>query len=143
MTESVSLLWLFFSSFISSTLFPGGSEISLGYLVVKGEHPVLVLLLVATTGNTLGGWLTYGMGYWVASRYPARELSEKRGYVQAIAWLKRYGVWALLLSWLPVVGDPLCFLAGWLRLSPGLSAFLIMIGKLVRYTVIVALASFG
>lgn len=141
MIESTSLIWLFLSSLISSTLFPGGSEVSLGYLITKEEHSVLVLLLIATVGNTLGGLITYGMGYWVAGKYSADELVQKRGYTKAINWLHTYGVWALLLSWLPVIGDPLCFLAGWLKLSPWLSFLLILIGKLGRYTVIVALAS--
>lgn len=129
-------LWgLFASAFISSTLLPGGSEAYLIWVVTQGDYPLWQPIITATLGNTLGGVLTYAMGRWVAVRYPLRTL-EKPEHLRAKRWVQRWGASALLLSWLPIVGDPLCFLAGWLKLSFRASLCCILIGKAVRYGVL-------
>lgn len=126
-------LWgLFSSSFISSTLLPGGSEVALAWLLSQGEHPTWLLLALAISGNSLGGILTFLMGWIVAQRYPAKVFNKQQ-QVKAKRWLQKAGPWALLLSWLPIIGDPLCLLAGWLRLNPFLSCIAIILGKAVRY----------
>ena len=128
-------LWgLFSSGFIASTLLPGGSELLLVYLLQQGEYSPQILVLVATLGNSLGGLVTWGMGFWVARRWPLKELSERQQ--QARDWLRRYGAPALLLSWLPLIGDPLCFISGWLRQHFWLCALLITLGKAARYAVL-------
>ena len=129
-------LWgLFLSAFLSSTLFPGGSEAMLAYLSVDTPHNPAVLFWVATLGNTLGGMLTWGMGWLIAVRYPARNLVKTRE-IAAIKRIQRWGSPVLLLSWLPVIGDPLCLAAGWLRIH-WLSSFLfILLGKAARYVAI-------
>ncbi|MBT00189.1 MAG: hypothetical protein CMI01_16150 [Oceanospirillaceae bacterium] len=127
------LLGLFFSAFISSTLLPGGSEALLLWQLKRGQDPYL-LLSVATVGNVAGSLLTYGMGRWLRWRWPLRILSEKHRTAQSR--LERYGPWALLLAWLPVIGDPLCLAAGWLRFSVWFSLVLITVGKAGRYLVV-------
>lgn len=98
-----------------------------------------ILIGVATLGNTLGGMTTWLMGYWLAERFPARALGPQ--YQPALRHLGRWGSPALLLSWLPVLGDPLCLAAGWLRVSP-LSAILFMaMGKGLRYGTILWLTN--
>ena len=130
-------LWgLFLSSFIASTLMPGGSEILLGYLLTQPEYQPQVLLLVASVGNSLGGIVTFAMGWWIAIRWPVPQ-PEKRGQRRALSIIQRFGPAALFLSWLPVVGDPLCFAAGWLRCHLLLSLMLIAVGKTLRYSLIV------
>lgn len=126
MGETASLWALFTSSFLAATLLPGGSEAVL-YAVVR-FHPqsVWVALAVATAGNTLGGMTSYLLGRLIPQTRPLRGLDA----------LRRHGTPALLLSWVPILGDPLCVAAGWLRLNAALSALFMAIGKLARYCVI-------
>lgn len=131
---------LFLSALISSTLLPGGSEALLAWLVASGEYPLWLLLFVATVGNVLGSLITWGMGYWVAHRFPLRAL-DKPEHQRARRWIERYGALVLLLAWLPVVGDPLCFVAGWLRVNLLASLVAITLGKLLRYAVIIGIFS--
>jgi membrane protein YqaA with SNARE-associated domain len=135
MTHEFSLWGLFLSSFISSTLFPGGSELVLGALAAANRHDPWLLLAVATFGNTLGALTTWLLGFLVARRLPIEaKLSDRRQ--QALAHLRHWGSPALLFSWLPVVGDPLCFAAGYLRLPFPASLAFIALGKLARYALI-------
>lgn len=130
-SEEFSLWVLFSSSFLAATLLPGGSEVVL-YGMLK-LHPGMIwpALGVATLGNTLGGLSSYLIGRLIPAR---KDMS-------GLATVKRYGAPALLLSWVPVIGDPLCVAAGWLRLNPWLSALFIGLGKLARYGAIVAVAN--
>lgn len=132
MTDTLSLWGLFLSSFVSSTLFPGGSEVVLGALAAQGHEDPWLLLSVATLGNTLGALTTWLLGFLVARRLPVEaRLSESRR--QALARVRHWGSPVLLLSWLPVVGDPLCFAAGFLRLPLLASVLFIAAGKAARY----------
>lgn len=135
MTENLTLWGLFFSAFISSTLFPGGSEVVLGVLAADRHHAPGTLLAVASLGNTLGALTTWLLG-WLVARGLSLEnyLTESRR--RALARVRRFGSPVLLLSWLPVVGDPLCFAAGYLRLPFLASALFIAVGKTVRYAAI-------
>ena len=130
MDAGTGLAGLAVSSFVSATLLPGASEVVLFALL--REHPSLIWTAVATAtvGNTLGGMTSYFLGRLVPDRKVPR----------GIAWVRRWGVLALLASWLPVVGDALCVGAGWLRLNPWLSVASIGAGKLARYLVVAALA---
>jgi len=138
MLADVSLWGLFLSAFVSSTLFPGGSEVVLGVLAAERHYDPWLLLAIASLGNTLGALTTWLLGYLVAHRLPLDErLSEK--HRRALARLRHWGSPVLLLSWLPVVGDPLCFAAGYLRLPFLASLLFITIGKVARYGVILLL----
>ncbi len=128
---SAELWGLFGSSLIASTLMPGGSEVYLGYLLSQQLYPLWLLVAVATLGNTLGGLISWLMGYWLACRFPLKRLSERQQ--QARTWIQRRGYPVLLLSWLPVIGDPLCLISGWLKMNLWFSALLILVGKLLRY----------
>jgi membrane protein YqaA with SNARE-associated domain len=139
MQDVVMGLWgLFASAFISATLAPGGSEVVLAYLVSQGSYPIASLLLVATVGNTLGAMTTWGLGYLAAKKFVVNTLLPEKKQRALIA-VKQYGVWILLLSWLPVVGDGFCFAGGWLKLPLVPAFFAILIGKLSRYAVIAGL----
>lgn len=131
-----SLWGLFFSSLIASTLMPGGSEVLLGYLLTQPEAQPILLLLVASLGNSLGGVITFAMGWWISLRWAIPQ-PQKKHQQHALAMLRRFGVVVLLFSWLPLIGDPLCLVAGWLRCRFWLSLFLIVAGKTLRYLLIV------
>ena len=119
------LAGLFISSLLAATLLPGGSEVALAALLAHDAALWPAALGLATLGNTLGSLLTY----WMARLLPARQSSHR--------WIARHGSKALVLAWLPLVGDALCVAAGWLRL-PWLPCLVwIAAGKLLRYLAIV------
>lgn len=126
---------LFFTSFISATLFPGGSEAVLVYLLNENFSPAL-LLFVATIGNTLGSFINYLLGKYAISfavkqRYIKEALFEKARHL-----FERYGAWSLLFSWLPIIGDPLTLVAGALRYVWWKFLLIVGFAKLVRYAVV-------
>ena len=122
--------WLLFSSaFISSTLFPGGSEVLFVYYLKQQLSLKWGFLLVAIIGNSLGSIVTYLLGFYI--RFGQEKAAEK--YPKTLLFCHKWGNIALLLSWLPIVGDVICLFAGWLKL-PKTTAFInIVIGKSVRY----------
>jgi len=133
MTEAwLEIGGLFVSAFVSSTIAPGGSEAVLAYLIAEGRHPALQLVGVATLGNTLGAMTTWGLGMLAAKRYPVAGLLPEKSQ-KALALVQKRGVWALFFSWLPLVGDALCFAGGWLKLPLLSGALIILLGKLGRY----------
>ncbi len=125
---------VFLIAFVSATLLPIGSEPAVFGLVKLNPDMFWPAVLVATAGNTLGGALTWWMGYGAELAYEHVSHHKPR-HVRAIDWLERFGPKACLLSFLPVVGDPLCALAGWLRLSFWPCVIYMAIGKFGRYLV--------
>nr|WP_249426345.1 YqaA family protein [Enterobacter cloacae] len=126
----MSLLSLFASSFLSATLLPGNSEVVLVAMLLSGVSKPWLLVLIATMGNSLGGLTNVILGRF----FPLREKS--RWQEKAVGWLKRYGAATLLLSWMPVIGDLLCLLAGWMRISWGPVLFFLCLGKALRYVLV-------
>lgn len=128
------LLALFISSFVSATLFPGGSELLLIYYLKNSSGDAWLYFSSATLGNSLGALLTYFMGYYLphSGKY-AQGKQQKAGL-----FCQRFGAAALLLSWLPVVGDLLPLAAGWLKTPVLRSALAIIIGKAMRYGMIMS-----
>jgi len=131
MDESASLTALFASSFLAATLLPGGSEAVLFGVLKLHPEQVLAALCVATLGNTLGGMSSYLIG---------RVLPQKKD-LPGLPAMRKYGAPALLLSWVPILGDPMCVAAGWLRLNPWLAVLYIALGKLTRYAAIASFAT--
>lgn len=135
---SLALSGLFFSAFISSTIAPGGSEAVLAALVSGGLFNPWLLVGVATIGNTLGAMTTLWLGKIGAARFKPTDVIPAKNQ-RTLGVLRQYGVWALLFSWLPLVGDGLCFAAGWLSLPFLWCTIVIFIGKIARYAVVAAL----
>ncbi|MEE9355323.1 MAG: YqaA family protein [Methylococcaceae bacterium] len=127
-----SLWGLFVSAFISSTIAPGGSEAFLAYLVVEGDYSNFMLVSVASVGNTLGALTTWALGLFAAKKYPSGRVFSKKQH-KAIARIQKWGPLALLFSWLPIIGDALCFAGGWLKLPFMTSLLFMFSGKVVRY----------
>ena len=125
---------LFGSALLSSTLFPGGSEALLLYRLHQGADP-LASVLTATAGNVLGSLITYAMGRFGRQAMRHNEKAERQ-VARAERWFARFGRPSLLLAWLPVVGDPLCLVAGVLRVGIGSFLLLVTLGKLARYGVL-------
>ena len=134
------LITVFLVSFISATLIPLGSEPVVFGLIRLNPEMFWPVVLVATVGNTLGGavdwWLGYG-AHKVADKY-----SHSSHHTRALDWLRKMGPKACLLAWLPLVGDPLCAVAGWLKLPFWPCLAYMAIGKFARY-VTMTLAALG
>lgn len=130
MSDALSLLSLFASSFLSATLLPGNSEVVLVAMLLSGVSQPWLLVLIATMGNSFGGLTNVILGRF----FPLREKS--RWQEKAVGWLKSYGAATLLLSWMPVIGDLLCLLAGWMRISWGPVLFFLCLGKALRYVLV-------
>lgn len=123
---------MFSSAFIAATVFPGGSEAVLSLLLVEAPEQWLGLVAVATLGNTLGSLTSFGLG-WLGRKAMSPEQMQSRSVSLSVNLLQKYGAWSLLLSWMPVIGDVLCLLAGWVKTPFYLSSVMIFIGKAVRY----------
>jgi membrane protein YqaA with SNARE-associated domain len=124
---------LFIASFISATLLPIGSEPALYGLLRLNPELFWPAVLVATAGNTLGGMFDWWLGY--EAHHVVDKWGHSRHHVKALAWLERLGPKACLLAWLPLVGDPLCAVAGWLRLSFWPCVGYMLVGKFLRYLI--------
>lgn len=140
MTALPALVSLFTVSFVAATILPAGSEIGLAGLILSGEQAVWLLIAVASLGNTLGSVVNWFLGRWI-NRFQDRKWfpASPNQLARAERWYHRYGRWSLLLSWAPVIGDPLTVVAGVLR-EP-LPAFLILVAlaKTGRYCIVAAL----
>ena len=145
MLDFLTALWgehqfwtMFVSAFLSATVLPGNSEIVFLGLAAKIQlpeqvyfsHDILWLLFSATSGNTLGSLTTYWLGRW----FPSPDWQANSPKVRwVLRQIQRYGAWSLLLSWLPVVGDLFCAVAGWLRLNSWHAFMFILLSKFLRY----------
>ncbi len=122
---------LFIVSFVSATLVPVGSEPALFGLLKLDPTLFWPAIAVATLGNTVGGMVDWWMGR--CAQVAAQRVTAGRARLKALELLERLGPKACLLSWLPIVGDPLCAVAGWLRLPFWPCALYMLIGKAARY----------
>ena len=132
------LTTVFIVSMISATLLPMGSEPVVFGLIKINPELFWPAIFVATAGNTLGGAISWWMGYGAELLY--ERMQHKRFEARALTWLNRFGPKACLLSWLPGVGDPLCAVAGLLKMPFWPCVLYMAIGKFARYvTMTVAL----
>ena len=125
---------LFVSSFLSSTLLPGHSELTLTAFILINKYPIINLIIFASAGNILGSILNWYLGrYLIKFRdrkwFPLNEVKLNK----YSSWFLKYGKWSLILSWVPFVGDPLTLVAGIFRV-PLITFFIIVsISKILRY----------
>lgn len=127
---------VFVVSFISATLLPLGSEPVVFGLVKLNPELFWPAIAVATVGNTLGGVVNWWMGYGAhnaVNRYQGHPT-----HLKTLKWLERFGPKACLLAWLPVVGDPLCAVAGWLKFPFWPCIAYMAVGKFLRYVTMTA-----
>ena len=131
---------LFFTALLAATLLPLQSEALLAGLILTEQYPVGLLVLAASLGNVAGSSINWGLGRSIELFRHKPWFQKKEASLQkAERWYRRYGRWSLLLSWMPVIGDPLTLLAGILR-EPFWSFLLIVtVAKTLRYCVITLL----
>lgn len=136
-----SLFFLFASAFLAATILPFYSEVVLFALLREGGDP-LILVAVASLGNTLGAVVNWVMGRYLLHFQDRRWFYFKREQVQkAQDWYAHYGFWSLLLAWLPIGGDALTFVAGIMKVRLWLFIVLVGAGKTARYVSIVYLSN--
>lgn len=127
---------LFALGFLASTLLPLGSEWLLVLMILNGNDPIAAVS-VAAVGNYLGGCTTWAVGVWGGAFLVRRVLRiDPAAEAAAVRFYQKYGVWSLLFSWLPIVGDPLCLAAGILKVGFTRFTLWVFTGKLARYTVV-------
>ncbi len=130
-------LALFSSALLAATLLPGSSELLLFALLRQGRDPWL-LLVTATLGNTLGSWLNWWLGLYLLRFQERRWFYFKPQQIaRAQRRFQRYGLWSLLLAWLPVIGDALTLVAGVMRVHWVPFLLLVALGKGARYAFVV------
>jgi len=131
-------LYLFLLSFVAATVIPLGSEWLLVALLLKPLDPS-TLLFSATAGNFLGACTTYAIAIYCTPLIAEKMLRiSKTSLARASSLYKTYGSWSLLLSWVPIIGDPLCFIGGAFKVPFIRFAVLVLIGKFARYAFIAA-----
>ena len=139
---NLAALWgLFLAAFAAATLLPAQSELALAGLLAAGHKPVWLFIAVVTAGNTLGAAVNWLLGRY-CTRFQNRSWFpvQKKSMDKAASWYRRYGRWSLLLSWAPIIGDPLTLAAGLLR-EP-FASFILIVGlaKLGRYLLVAGAA---
>jgi membrane protein YqaA with SNARE-associated domain len=133
----VIYLSLFFISFLAATILPFSSELTLAGLISTSNYDNLLLLVFASFGNVLGSVFNWGLGFYarnltIKKWFPFKETQIER----SSKWFSKFGKWSLLFAWVPIVGDPLTFVAGLLRVRFLDFIILVAIGKVSRYLII-------
>ncbi len=127
---------LFISAFLAATILPLSSEIVLTALLLSGLSP-FALIIVATTGNVLGAFTNYALGYWASLSIIEKRIKlSKEEFKRAEKHFKKYGIFSLCFAWVPIIGDPLTVMAGLLRIRILWFFILVTAGKFTRYIVI-------
>tara|TARA_R110000751_G_scaffold257208_1_gene356627 strand:+ start:122 stop:556 length:435 start_codon:yes stop_codon:yes gene_type:complete len=134
----VSYITLFVISFLAATILPLSSEITLAGLMAVQSYNNFILLLVASLGNILGSSFNWVLGIYSRKFeskkwFPFNQKQMKR----SSNWFLKYGKWSLLFAWLPIVGDPLTFVAGTMRINFLNFLILVAIGKVGRYLIVI------
>ncbi len=132
-----SYLGLFLTAFLAATIVPFSSEALLVAMQVSGGFPVAGLLVAASLGNTLGAVANWGLGRFCLHWQDRKWFPVKRRELErASAWFNRYGIWSLLLAWVPIIGDPITLAAGVLKTRFLPFLLLVAISKTGRYAVL-------
>ena len=141
MEHLLEYLGLAGTAFLSATVFPFQSEVVLAGMLLAEHYHIWLLVLAASIGNILGSCVNWYLGRFIAHFEGRRWFPVTRKQVaRAEGWYRRYGRWSLLLSWAPIIGDPLTIVAGILREPFPVFLALIVLAKTARYLVVSALA---
>ncbi|MDD2291347.1 MAG: DedA family protein [Aliarcobacter sp.] len=132
----MTYLILFITAFISATLFPLGSEALLIYDITQGYN-IYLLLFSATFGNSLGSVVNYFLGLKGEEYLINKKLLNEKYILKAKSYFDKYGAWSILFSWLPIIGDPITFVAGVLKYDFKKFLILVIIAKFSRYLFLV------
>jgi membrane protein YqaA with SNARE-associated domain len=140
MTDLTAHASLFMAAFIAATVLPAQSEALLVSLLLSGDYAVGTLLLAASAGNVLGSVLNWLLGRGIERLHDRAWFpANARALERAQRWYRRYGKWSLLMSWVPIIGDPLTIVAGVMREPLFTFVVLVTLAKAGRYVVLTAI----
>ena len=132
---------LFISSFLSSTILPGHSEITLTTLILLEKYSQFLLIFFASFGNMLGSVINWYLGFHITKFFNKSWFPFKKKQLdKASLWYLKYGKWSLLFSWVPIIGDPLTIVAGIFRVPLVIFITIVSISKVLRYIFVVYVA---
>ena len=121
-------------SFLAATIFPFSSELALVSLLDTREYNSFALIATASLGNILGSIFNWLLGFYLFKYINTRWFPFKEDQINAAAnRFRKFGVWSLLFAWVPVIGDPLTFISGILKVNFLLFVTLVTVGKVSRY----------
>ena len=132
---------LFASSFTSSTILPGHSELTLTAFITQKEYVTLHLIIVASIGNVLGSIVNWYLGlYFIRFKNKKWFPFNEKNINNSSKWFLKYGKWSLLLSWVPFVGDGLTLIAGVVKVPLSEFVLLVTVAKVTRYAFVAMMA---
>ena len=138
----IAYFFLFLFSFLSATILPLSSELTLASLLSTGNYSSFLLISIASLGNILGSVFNWFLGFYLLKHINKKWFPFRESQInQTSNWFKKFGVWSLLFAWIPVVGDPLTFVAGISKINFLLFLILVTIGKISRYLFIYILVN--
>ena len=130
---------LFVISFLAATIAPLSSELTLAGLLTSNNYNIYWLLSSASLGNILGSVFNWLLGHYLLKYLSIKWFPFNQIQIdQASNWFKKFGIWSLLFAWVPIIGDPLTFVAGILRVKFSTFLILVSIGKILRYLIVLA-----
>jgi membrane protein YqaA with SNARE-associated domain len=138
--EALGLLGIFLGCFLAATLIPFSSEALVAYAISQDQNLFLVFA-IALAGNYLGSVVNYSLGFKGVGFIEERFKKEKKQIDRAQQIFHKWGTPSLLLSSLPIIGDPLTFVAGLAQIPFKTFSFWVLIGKGLRYAVVIWLAT--
>jgi membrane protein YqaA with SNARE-associated domain len=134
--------FLFFISFLAATIFPLSSELTLVGLLHSDIYNPYLLISIASAGNILGSIFNWLLGFYLLKHANKKWFPFKQNHINdASKRFSKYGLWSLLFAWVPVIGDPLTFIAGILRVNLLVFLTLVSIGKICRYLFVYVLVN--
>jgi membrane protein YqaA with SNARE-associated domain len=138
----VIYLSLFIISFLAATILPFSSELTLAGLIIASNYDKLLLLIVASFGNVTGSAVNWALGFYSRNLTTKKWFPFKETQIEKSSqWFRKFGKWALLFAWVPIIGDPLTLVAGLLRVRFLDFIILVAIGKVSRYLIVFYLMS--
>jgi membrane protein YqaA with SNARE-associated domain len=130
-------LSIFFLSFFAATILPFSSELTLASLLSTNTFSSSLLIAAASLGNILGSIFNYLLGFYLLKHLQKKWFPFKTKHIlSASKWFNKFGVWSLLLAWVPVIGDPITFIAGISKINFYIFIFFVSLGKILRYLVL-------
>ena len=129
-------------SFLAATILPLSSELGLAGLLSRNEYNSFALIGTASLGNILGSVFNWLLGFYLFKYINKKWFPFKKSQINTAAQrFNKFGVWSLLFAWVPIIGDPLTFVAGILKVNFLLFLILVTVGKITRYLFVYALIS--
>ena len=133
----IGYLSLFTISFLAATILPFSSELMLASMLSMENNNRILLIIISSLGNILGSVFNWVLGFYFMKLQNKKWFPfNKKQISKSSLWFEKYGKWSLLFAWVPIIGDPLTFVAGTMKTNFFIFLILVGIGKISRYSII-------